>query len=87
LGATVRSFSDLSLIYKRVRIIAKDRIDRTYFVLFAKHEENDLEEFLWCRSNQKLSLGQEVEGYLCTSKSLQHPPTLIVGECNSIIST
>lgn len=83
----MRSFSDLSLIYKQVRIIAQDSIDRTYFVLFAKHNENDLDEFIWCRSNQKLSLGQEIEGYLCTSKSLQHPPTLIVGECISIIPT
>lgn len=80
-------FSDLSLIYKQVRIIAKDRIDRTYFVLFAKHYENDSEEFLWCRSNQKLFLGQEVEGYLYPSESLNHPPTLIVGECHSIIPT
>jgi hypothetical protein len=83
----VRSFSDLSLIYKRVKIIAQDRIDRTYFVLFTKHNENDSEEFIWCRSNRKLALGQEIEGYLCTSKSLQHPPTLIVGECRSIIPT
>jgi hypothetical protein len=83
----VRNFSDLSLIYKQVRIIAKDRIDRTYFVLFAQDSENNSEEFLWCRSNQKLFLGQEVEGYLCTSESLNHPPTLIVGECDSIIPT
>ncbi|AFZ02814.1 hypothetical protein [Calothrix sp. PCC 6303] len=83
----MRNFSDLSLIYKRFRIIAQDKIDRTYFVLFAKYNENDSEEFIWCRSNKKLSLGQELEGYLCTSESLQHPPTLIVGECNSIIPT
>jgi hypothetical protein len=83
----VRDLSDLSLIYKQVRIIAKDRIDRTYFVLFAKNYENDLEDFIWCRSNQKLFLGQEVEGYLCTSENLNHPPTLIVGECDSIVPT
>jgi hypothetical protein len=87
LGAVMSQFSDLSLISKRVRVIAQDKIDRTYFVLFAKHHEDDLEEFIWCRSNQKLFLGQDVEGYLCTSKSLEQPPTLIVGECNSIIPT
>ncbi|MBW4602239.1 MAG: hypothetical protein KME29_22370 [Calothrix sp. FI2-JRJ7] len=42
-------------------------------------------EYCWCRANQALEIGTEVDGYLCPNDSLDSLPTLIVGECKSII--
>jgi hypothetical protein len=74
-----------SLVYKRFRVIAKDDLDRSYFIMYSKRNINEADEYYWCRANQALKLGSEVEGYLCASEQYDKLPTLIVGECNSII--
>ncbi|NJL62524.1 MAG: hypothetical protein HC903_12705 [Methylacidiphilales bacterium] len=77
---------NFSLLYKRFRVVAKDSLDKSYFIVYSKHDEVKKDEFCWCRANQLLKLGSEIEGYLCPSEeSSTNLPTLIVGECYSII--
>jgi hypothetical protein len=78
--------SSFSLLYKRFRVIAKDNRDKSYFIVTCKQgtEEN---QFYWCRANQVLHIGTEVDGHLCPSEYFDKLPTLIIGECNSIIPT
>jgi hypothetical protein len=76
---------NFSLLYKKFRVVAKDSSDKSYFIVYAKHNELGKDEFCWCRANQILKLGSEIEGYLCPSEKSTNLPTLIVGECQSII--
>jgi hypothetical protein len=55
------------------RVIANNPQDRTYFV-----ENMTLSEYFWCYAEQKLTLGQKVDGEV---KPPQHPedyPVLII---------
>jgi len=74
-----------SLLYKRFRVVAKDSLDKSYFIVYSKDNKSGKDEFSWCRANQLLKLGSEIEGYLCPSADSADLPTLIVGECHSII--
>jgi hypothetical protein len=74
-----------SLLYKRFRVVARDSSDKSYFIVYSKHDEFRKDEFCWCRANQLLKLGSEIEGYLCPSENSTNLPTLIVGECQSIV--
>jgi hypothetical protein len=76
--------TSFSLLYKRFRVVAKDNRDKSYFIVSCPQgiEEN---QFYWCRANHVLHIGTEVDGYLCPSEYFDKLPTLIIGECNSII--
>jgi hypothetical protein len=76
---------NFSLLYKRFRVVAKDSLDKSYFIVYSNYDELMNDEFCWCRANQVLKLGCEIEGYLCPSEDFTNLPTLIVGECYSII--
>ena len=77
--------TSFSLLYKRFRIVAKDNRDKSYFVVCSNRQETENNRFYWCRANQVLHVGTEVDGYLCPSEYFDKLPTLIIGECNSII--
>jgi hypothetical protein len=76
---------NFSFPYNRFRVVAKDKLDESYFIVYSKYGEFINNEFCWCRANQVLKLGCEIEGYLCPSEDFTNLPTLIVGECYSII--
>lgn len=74
-----------SLPYKRCKVLVKYNTDKSYYVQYLKDLETMSVEYCWCRANQALEIGTEVDGYLCPNNSLDSLPTLIVGECKSII--
>ncbi len=78
--------TSFSLLYKRFRVVAKDNRDKSYFIVRSTPETEE-NQFYWCRANQVLHIGTEVDGYLCPSEYFDKLPTLIIGECNSIIPT
>lgn len=78
--------TSFSLLYKRFRVVAKDNRDKSYFIVRCTLGTEE-DQFYWCRSNQVLHIGTEVDGYLCSSEYFDKLPTLIIGECNSIIPT
>lgn len=76
---------NFSLVYKRCRVLARNNADKSYFIEYLKDIETKSVEYCWCRANQALKMGSVIDGYLCPTESFDCLPTLIVGECNSII--
>jgi hypothetical protein len=74
-----------ALPYKRCKVVGKNSNDRSYFIEYVKDVYSKSVEYCWCRANQALKLGSEVNGYFCATDNFDNLPTLIVGECNSII--
>jgi hypothetical protein len=76
-----------SLMYTRYKIVGIDHNDKTYFVEYIEDYDTRKLEYFWCRANQALKIGSQVEGYLCPTEYSDGLATLIVGECNSIVPT
>jgi hypothetical protein len=77
--------TNFSLLYRRCKVLVTNKTDKSYFVAYLKDIQTKTFEYCWCRANQALKLGSEVDGYLCPTEYHDSLPTLIVGECKSII--
>lgn len=75
---------NFSIQYKRCKVIVRNNTDKSYFVAYFENNQTKTVEYCWCRANQVLRLGSEIDGYLCPTEH-HDLPTLIVGECKSII--
>jgi hypothetical protein len=68
----------LQLKYENYRVVAIDNENKSCFVVRLRNEENVIDDYCWCSTNQPVALGDLIEGYLRFSPGSGKSPMLII---------
>jgi hypothetical protein len=66
------------LQYERFRILARDSEDQSYYVAHITNSATKSNYFCWCNANQKLKVGNLVDGCLFESSHIEGIPLLVI---------